>query len=194
MKWYGLVRCLYFNLVKWDEYLIIDRSPPIVLNSFIPALMLVIFGLIELNVDCSFSLLFLHLIVVTWSKGIDVNNSSMNEDFIIDKGWELETTQSKSNVTLGGWIKKICLTSIDALQKLIWITLVLEVDQILVILIDSYIRVRSPKPLDLLYCNLILCLQFNFLFSFEITSPCPLNLNGCDMIHCESVVLEKSSG
>lgn len=85
-------------------------------------------------------------------------------------------------------------SSVDALQQLKWVTLVLEIDKIFVIPIDPNVGVRSPGSLDLLCSQLVLGLQLNLLLSLEVASPCPLDLDSCDVVHCESVIFEKSSG
>ena len=85
------------------------------------------------------------------------------------------------------------LTSVDALQQLIWVTFVLEVDQIFVISVNSNVGVGSPSSLDLFSSELIFGLEFNLLFSLEITSPSPLNLDCCNVVHRKSMIFEKSS-
>ena len=53
-------------------------------------------------------------------------------------------------MAFGSWIKKMRFSSVDALQQLKWVTLVLEIDKIFVIPIDPNVGVRSPGSLDLL--------------------------------------------
>ena len=86
----------------------------------------------------------------------------------------------------------MCLTPIDALQELIGVTLFLEVNQILVISVDPHICVWSPCSLYFFSCELIFCFEFNFFLSLKIASPCPLNLNSCNMVHSKPMILEKS--
>jgi hypothetical protein len=85
-------------------------------------------------------------------------------------------------------------TSVDAFQKLIWITLFLEINQIFVIPVDPNIGVRSPGPLDFLGGQLVLGFEFHLLFTFEVASPGPLDLNGSNMVHGKPVIFEKSPG
>ena len=91
-------------------------------------------------------------------------------------------------------IKKISFSTIDTLQKLKWITLLSEVNQIFIIPVDPDIRVAPPCFLNFFSCNLIFGLKFNFLLSFQESSPCPLNLNCCDMVHGKPMIFKKSSG
>ena len=84
-------------------------------------------------------------------------------------------------------------SSVDALQELVWVTFLLEVNQVFVISVDPHVCVRSPSSLDFLSGKLIFCFQFHFFLAFKIASPGPLNLNSSNMVHRKSVVLEKSS-
>jgi len=87
----------------------------------------------------------------------------------------------------------VSFSSIDTSEQLIWITFMLEVDQIFIISVNPNISVRSPSSLNFFCCQLVLCLQLDLLFSFKIPSPGPLNLNCSNMVHCESMIFEKSS-
>lgn len=78
-----LIRGIDFNLVKWSKDLVVDWSPSVVLNSFVPSLMLVTFRLIELDVDGLTFLLLFHLVIVPWGESIDVTNSAMHEYLVI---------------------------------------------------------------------------------------------------------------
>ena len=91
-------------------------------------------------------------------------------------------------------IKKISFSTIDTFQELKWISFLSEVNQIFIIPVDPHIGVASPRFLNFLCGYLIFGLKFNFLLSFQESSPCPLNLNGCNMIHGKSMIFEKSSG
>ena len=85
------------------------------------------------------------------------------------------------------------LSSVDTLKQLEGITFVLKVYQIFIIPVDPNICVRSPSSLNFLCSQLVLGLELNFFLSLQIASPGPLNLNGSNMIHCKSMVLEKPS-
>ena len=84
-------------------------------------------------------------------------------------------------------------SSINTLQELEWITLMFEIDQIFIIPIDPNICIWSPGSLDFLCGQLVLGLELDLLLSLQVASPCPLNLNGCNMIHRKSMILEEPS-
>ena len=68
----------------------------------------------------------------------------------------------------------------------------LEVDQIFVVVEDLHICEATPSSLDFLSGKNVLRFLVLFLLSLLVTSPCPLDLNSCDMVHGESVILEES--
>lgn len=72
--------------------------------------------------------------------------------------------------------------------------LLFEVDQVFIVLEDLNIGKSSPRSLYLLHCHLFFTLGLNFLLSFFVAAPCPLDLDGSDMIHGESMILEESPG
>ena len=85
------------------------------------------------------------------------------------------------------------LTSVDALQQFVRVTFVAEVYQVLVVSVNSDIGVGPPSSLNFFGSHLVFGLELNFLFPLQVTSPSPLDLNGCDVIHCESMVFKESS-
>ena len=66
----------------------------------------------------------------------------------------------------------------------------LEVDQIFVVVEDLNVGECSPSVLNLLCCYCLFGLLSYFALSFLITSPSPLDLNGCNMVHRKSMVFE----
>ena len=72
--------------------------------------------------------------------------------------------------------------------------LLFEVNQIFIVLENLNIGEGSPRSLDLLHCHLFFALGLDFLLSFFVPTPCPLDLDGSDMVHSESMVLKESPG
>lgn len=68
-----------------------------------------------------------------------------------------------------------------------------KVNQVFVILEDPDVGKSSPSILNFFSSYSLLRLLLNLFLLFLVTSPSPLDLNCCDMIHGESVVFEKSS-
>ena len=64
------------------------RSPTVVLKSLIPPVVLVIRVLIKMYVDCGLPLLLLDLDVVSRCKGVDVDNTTMRENLVVDQRGE----------------------------------------------------------------------------------------------------------
>ena len=92
MEWLRLVSCVDLNLIEWRQDLVINWPPPIVLYPFVPALMLIVFRFVELDVDSLLLLHFFYLVVISGCERVDVTHGSMNEDLVVDQRWELETT------------------------------------------------------------------------------------------------------
>ena len=72
-------------------------------------------------------------------------------------------------------------------------TLLLKVDQIFIILVDLDVGKGPPGILNLLGSHGILGLLSYLSSSFLVAAPSPLDLNGGDMVHRESMILEESS-
>ena len=66
-----------------------------------------------------------------------------------------------------------------------------KVDKIFIILIDPYVGVTSPSSLDHLVSKNIFGLELNLLLPLYETPPSPLNLNGSNVIHGESVIFKQ---
>lgn len=68
-----------------------------------------------------------------------------------------------------------------------------KVYQVFVVLVDVHVRESSPGFLDFLSSDILLALLLLLALFLEVRTPGPLNLNGTDMVHSETVVLKKSS-
>ena len=60
--------------------------------------MIVILGFVESHIDSVLLMLFFQGIVVAWSKRININNTSMREDLVIDKGREALATKAEPDM------------------------------------------------------------------------------------------------
>ena len=156
--------------------------------------MIVIFWFIESDINRLFPFSFFDLIVISRGKSTNINNGSCRENFVINQRWKVKSTKSEPNMTFGSSIKKISFSTIDTFQKFKWVTFLPKVNQIFIISVDSNISIASPCFLNFLCCYLIFGLEFNFLLSFQESSPCPLDLNSGNMIHRKSMIFKKSSG
>jgi len=86
------------------------------------------------------------------------------------------------------------LRPIDGLKQLKGVSFATEVNQVLVVTIDPHVSEAPPCALDLLCRHLVFSFKLHFLLSFEESSPGPLYLNSCNVIHCKAMIFEKSSG
>ena len=93
----------------------------------------------------------------------------------------------------GGGVKETSFTGINGSEELHGITFLLEVDQVFVIAEDLDVGVCTPGFLNSFSCNLVLRLLHFLLFAFEESTPRPLNLDGGNVVHSESMILEKTS-
>jgi len=73
MEHLGLVTRRDLHLIIRCEDLIRNWSPAVVLDAMVPTFKVVFLRLVKRNIDRGLLLFFLHLHVVTWSEGIDVN-------------------------------------------------------------------------------------------------------------------------
>lgn len=60
--------------------------------------MIVVLGFVESHIDSVFLMLFFQGIVVAWSKRININNTSMRKDLVIDKGREAFATKAEPDM------------------------------------------------------------------------------------------------
>ena len=182
-----------FNLVIWRKILVVDRPPAIVLDALVPTFMIILLGLVILDVDGLLLLFLLELDVVARSECIDVTHGAVHKDLVVDEWRKLEAAETEPNVALRCRVEQVRLTTINTLQQLIWVTLVLEVDEVLVVFVNAHVCVATPGFLNFLRSNDVLGLQLHSLLALYITSPRPLYLNSGNMIHGEAVILEQSS-
>ena len=96
-------------------------------------------------------------------------------------------------MALRSWIQQVSFTSIDAFEQFERVTLMLEINEVLIVAVNPNIGVRSPRPDNFLNSELVLGLQLYLLFPLEVASPGPLDLNGGDVVHRETVVLEQAA-
>lgn len=71
--------------------------------------------------------------------------------------------------------------------------LLLEIDEILVVFKNLDVCEGTPGVLNLFSGNLIFRFLGHLATTFLEAAPRPLYLDGCDVVHRESVVLEKTS-
>jgi hypothetical protein len=98
MERFWLISGVKFNLVKRCQYFIIDWPPSIVFDSFIPALMFIVFRLVKFDINRLFFGVFFNLIIVSGRKSINITDGTMHKDFIVDEWWEFQTSKSESDM------------------------------------------------------------------------------------------------
>lgn len=103
------------------------------------------------------------------------------------------TSESKPDMVIRSSIQQTSLLWIDTFQKHLRISLLLKVDQVLIIVKDLDICKTPPSSLNFLSCDRFLSLTGNFLFPLSVTSPRPLYLDSRYMIHSKPMVLKKSA-
>ena len=152
--------------------------------------MIIALGLVKPNINFFLASVFFNLVVVARCESVDIYYAAMREDLVVDERWELVSTQSESYMTPRSCIKEACLCRIDTLQELHGLTLLFEVDQIFVVLIDLNVCEGTPGVLKLLRSDLLLGLLINLLATFLVAAPRPLNLYGSDMVHGKAMIFE----
>jgi len=95
MELFSLVSRPYLNRVIRSKRLVIDRPPPIVFNSFVPALRVTIISFIISHIDLVLSLVPLYLHVISRGKGIDVDDATVRENLVVDEWGKFLTTESE---------------------------------------------------------------------------------------------------
>lgn len=68
MEWFRLISGFNLNLIVRCQYFVIDRSPPIIFNSFVPALMFITRVFIKRDINRRFLFIFLHLVIIARSE------------------------------------------------------------------------------------------------------------------------------
>jgi hypothetical protein len=114
MERFGFRARLEVGLINLCQYFVVDWTPPIILKSEVPTVMVVILRFIVVDIDSLFSSFFLHLHVVTRSKRVDVHDTSMTKDFVVDQRREFDTAKSEPHMafrcciqqTSLGWINR----------------------------------------------------------------------------------------
>ena len=96
----------------------------------------VILGLVEVGVERFFFLFLLERIVVSGRKRIDVHYTTVSKDLVVDKRREAITAKTETNVATSSGIEEASFRRVDTLEQLHGLTLLLEVDQVLVVLED----------------------------------------------------------
>jgi hypothetical protein len=71
--------------------------------------------------------------------------------------------------------------------------LLLEVDQVLIVKVNTHICERSPCFLKLFSRESLLAFLSLLAAALQACSPCPLNLDRTNVVHCETMVLEQAS-
>jgi len=88
VKWLRFITGLNLDLIEGCENLVVDWAPPIVFNSLVPAFVLVTFIFVDTDVNRGLFLIFLHLLIVSGSECIYIHYGTVNENLVIDQGWE----------------------------------------------------------------------------------------------------------
>ena len=90
LEFHSIARCQ--NFVRYG-------APTVTLDPLIPAVMVIVIGLVILYVDLFLSNFFLNLIVVSWSESVDINDATVGENLVIDERGEPFSTESESDMT-----------------------------------------------------------------------------------------------
>ena len=105
MKIFRLLTSLDLNLVVWRENLVRDWPPAVALNSLVPSIVIVLFGLVKSDVDRVLSLVLLQCVVIARGEGIDVDHASVSENLVVDQRREAFSTQTEPDVAARGRIQ-----------------------------------------------------------------------------------------
>jgi len=118
VKSLGFFSGFELDLVSWSQDFVRNWSPAIALNSLIPTIVIVILWLIKTDVYSVFLIFLLQCVVVSWCKCVDVNDSSMGKDFVVDQRRKAFSTQSKPDVAARCCVQKSSFSWVYTLQKL----------------------------------------------------------------------------
>ena len=154
--------------------------------------MIVIFRLIELNINLFLPNLLLYCIVISWGERVDIYDAAMRENFIVYQRGEPLATQAEPDMAARGCIEKASLRRINTLEQLHRLTLLLKVNQVFVVLEDLDISEGSPGVLDFFCGHLVFGFLGELAPSLLIAAPRPLDLDSGDVIHGEAMVLEQA--
>lgn len=84
MERFWLRARLQISLINLSQNFVIDGPPTVIFKSHVPPIMIITFRFVVMNVDSLFASFLFHLHVVTWSERIDIYNTSMTKDLIVD--------------------------------------------------------------------------------------------------------------
>ncbi len=84
MELFSLIRCPDLHRVVRSKRLVIDRPPPVVLDSFVPSLSVSVLWFVIFYIDFVFALGTLNCHIISWGKCIYVNDSTFRKDFVIN--------------------------------------------------------------------------------------------------------------
>lgn len=95
MELFSLIRCPDLDRVVRRKCLVVDRPPPVVLDSLVPALSVAVICLIVPDVNLVLALVTLYLHVVAGGERIDVDDAAVRENLVVDEWGEFLTTQAE---------------------------------------------------------------------------------------------------
>jgi len=95
MELFSLIRCPDLYRVVRRKCLVVDRPPPVVLDSLVPALSVAVICLIVPDVNLVLALVTLYLHVVAGGERIDVDDAAVRENLVVDEWGEFLTTQAE---------------------------------------------------------------------------------------------------
>ena len=88
MKRFWFITGLDFNLIATSKYFVVYRSPTVVLRSLVPALLIIFFVLVKSDIYRLFAHFLLQSHIVAWCKRININYTTMAENFVVNQGRE----------------------------------------------------------------------------------------------------------
>jgi len=95
---FDLLASFHFNWVVLDQHFVTDRAPSVIFIAHIPPLVIfvLLFWLVEVNVDGRFFCLFFQSHVVTRCERIYVYYAAVTENLVVNDWREFVTSKSKS--------------------------------------------------------------------------------------------------
>lgn len=108
MEFFLFLFSIHFYLIVGGQRLIRDWTPAVVLCTTVPSIFIVNFishfRFVEHDIDSIFAGFFFDFDVVSWGESVDVDDTAVGEDFIIDERREFRATETESDVALRGCI------------------------------------------------------------------------------------------
>lgn len=83
-----------------SKHFVVDGPPAVVLKSHVPTVMVIVLRLVVVNVNSLLASVLLHGHVIARSKRVDVNNTAVGEDLVVNERWEFSTAETEPNVAL----------------------------------------------------------------------------------------------